>query len=322
MATLGEIELSLYDQLGFELNPDSKITRRVRHNINNAHREILGMYGIGSRLRRQVFPFTTTANSPYAVLPVASVHTFAIVNRTNQQALDECTLEDLRAVDPGLRSITTTPKKYVSLNKAAAVAQDPASATELFVVSDSASDGTGLAVNVEGMTSDGAYRAARVALNGLTRVSLGATITTWATITKFYLSAAAQGHVTLQDSSSVELARISPGMAYARYSRIQLYPTPSAAVQLYADIECHVANMTNSNDEPYLPEDFDWVLEAGCLMREYTKREKLPLFQVEKGRWDNGIKGIRKFINRSSGAITRPGRMALSQLGPWFPRGT
>src|SRR5260221_8494845 len=118
-------------------------------------------------------------------------------------------------------------------------------------------------------------------MNGLTAVSFGATLT-WLQITKFYIqlgtgaTTTAVGNVTLNSVSGLgaELSRITAGHSYARYSRLHLHPTPTQVNTYYADVVLHVEDLANADDEPFLPEDFHYLLKVGAKRKEYDKREK------------------------------------------------
>lgn len=315
---LGDTRLALYDRLGFNSSPDSVVTRRLDRYINTSHKEIITKKSMG-RLRRTVLPFTSNAGSPFAVLPQAAVQVLAIADRATNRILDEITLQDLRARDPGLNFASTIPDAYTIINMAASVALDPSSATQLFAVSTSAADGTGISAIVEGIITGGYYRRAMTAMNGVTPVALDSS-TAWIHITKFYLSGQATGNVTLtQGNGGNELARVVPGRSRARYTQIHFSGTPAAAATYYADVELHIDDMVNPSDEPYIPEDYDWLLECGALRLEYLRRGSPAIMQykAELGRWIDGVKELQAFVTRLSGVARGPRRSyQFSQL-PW-----
>jgi hypothetical protein len=189
-----DIQLAVFDRLNFGVSPDPAIRRQVQFDINVGHRQILGMKGFGV-LRRTILPATSTAASPYMVLPQAATSIIAIVDRSNNRILKPVTLQDVRYRDPGQNFTGSIPDSYTVLNYAAPVALDPSAAASLFVISDSASDSSGTAVNVEGLTTGGLYRRASISLNGLTGVNISTAITNWIHIIKFYASSLAAGNM-------------------------------------------------------------------------------------------------------------------------------
>lgn len=310
----------LYDRLGYQQTPDSAVTRRLRAFLNEAQHEVFGLKGF-SLLRRQPMTFASVANSPFATLPQAVVSIQNIADRLNRRNLDVLNLLDVRWRDPGLAQIVSVPNAYAILDLSAAVALDPTAASALYVVSDSAADGTGISAFVEGLVTGGYSTRITSALNGVTPVQLG-TLATWEHITKFYVSGPATGHISLHQTSGIgpELARIQPARTYARYTRIHLSPTPSAALTYTADVERHLEEMLSPTDESLLPEDFHFVLEAGALMREYARRRSTDQWQIESTKWNKGVGNLRVFVNRYAGLAgkRRGSATGFSQLGPWF----
>lgn len=317
---LGQLELGLYDRLGYNSTPDSAVTRRVRAALNQAQRKIMGMKPF-ARLRRAVLTCTSVANTPFMVLPQAAVSIAVVADRTNKYPLDEITLQELRFRDPGLASSSANPNAYAIINYSAAVARDPAAQNSLWAVSDSAADGSGVSVSIEG-TAGGYYRRANLTLNGLTAVNLASSISTWEHVTKFYMSAVASGNVTLLEGSGVgtELARIVPGHSNGKYTQLHLSPTPSAAVTYYCDCELHVEDMININDEPMIPEDFHWLLPCEVMKVEFKKREKLALWKIEQAEWMQGLADLKAFVAKRGGIArggSRDSRSRVSQFsGP------
>lgn len=324
---LGQIELALYDRLGFDANPDPAVTRRFRRYINDAHREVLGKKGF-QRLRRRTLTAVCVANSPYMVMPQAANAIIVIADRTNNRNLTPISLQDLRYRDPGLNFSGSIPDSYAIINMAACVALDPSAAASLFIISDSASDGSGLAVNIEGITSAGVVRRASVALNGVTAVNIDANCTTWVAVTKFYLSGSAAGNVTLHQTSGVgtELALISKGRSYPRYTQIHLSPTPSAAATYYCDVELHIEDMVNVTDEPLIPEDYHRLLESGALKREFLRRKDMAELSVEQATWRDTLADLQVWV-RARGGVSTGGQRGssgrqFSQLGSMFQSGS
>lgn len=332
MSTLSDIEATLYDRLGFDSAPATKVTTRLRRFINETQRQIIATRGC-SKIRRRVLPFSTVANTPFAVLPQSAVNIITIQDRVNQWVLDPVSIEDLRAEDPGLVAASSFPNRYVILNYAAPVAQDPTAACELFAVSTAGGDGATKTVMIEGITTGGYYRSASVALNGGNPVSLGAAITDWIGVTKFYIAPSsgttlvnATGNITLtQGLAGAELGRIPIGRAFARYTRLHMHPTPSAIGTYYADVDLHIDDMSSLADEPYLPEDWHWMLVSGALMKEFQRRKQPVEYGEEKQAFKDGMSGLKLFLSKRSGValgLNRKYRMRFSQLGANFPVGT
>lgn len=282
--TLSEIETAVYDVLSVT-GSDSAVVRRIRRYINNAHRSVLCKRGFET-LRFRTFPLTCVANNPLFWLPpsVAAVRT--IGDRLNNRNLDKISLFDVRFRDPGLKFAGSIPDAYAEVTRSSPVAQDPALATSLYVLSDAAGDGSGLTAYVEGITSNGYPRVASVPMNGVTAVNVDVACSTWMTVTKFYVSGLAQGNVTLLDApTGNELSRIVRGSMGSRYILLHLSPTPSSALTYYCDVKLRITDMVNPADEPLFLEDYEHALISGALRQEYKKREKLSEFQAEDSYW-------------------------------------
>lgn len=328
---LSELLSEMYDRFNFPASPAAEVTTRFTRYLNDTQKQIISTRGC-SRVTRRTLPFSSRAADPFATLPQAVKNVYQIADRTQQWSLDKMDLMDMRAQDPGMVQ-NCAPWGYDVYNYAAPVDLDPSDASQLWVKSDDAGDtGATKTVYVEGLVTGGYYRKASVALNGLTAVNLSAAISSWITVTKFYIGPAsgvtipvATGNITLMEDSGTgtELARIPPGRTFARYTRIQFYPTPAAIATFYADVDVHIENMSVASDEPYLPEDYHWLLSKGGMVREYMKRGKVIEAGEERKMFKDGVDGLKAYLRRYGGVPGgRGGRRQFSQLGPWFPAGS
>lgn len=318
---LGDIETGLYDRLGYGPNPESSVIRKIRALLNIAHRTVLTKRGCAS-LRRKTLTAACAANDPLMVLPQAVASISVITDRLHQLPLGKISLQEIRRRDPGLLFTSVIPESYTVINWASPVAIEPSVPSSLFAISDSTADGTGLSVIVEGIVTGGYRRRAVIAMNGTTAVNLDSTVTTWIAVSKFYLSGPAKGSITLRQTSGVgtELSRITPGRASAKYTQIHLSGTPGSVLTYYCDVELQISDMVDPYDEPLLPEDFQYILEAGVLKEWSYGREKLPMWKIKQKDWDDGVKDLLAHLSRESG-VANQRRRGYSQLGPWFPDG-
>lgn len=328
---LGTIETAIYAYFGHGSTStvQTDVRDRIRQGINEDHRHILTKKGMKS-LRKALLTFASVANSPFAVLPQAMSKVIAVSDRINGKALIEATLQEIRIADPGLTSVASYPDQYFIDNYASYVAQDPTDASAIFAKSTSATDGATKTAFIEGIVTGGYYQTSSVVLNGVTAVQFGA-LATWILITKFYIgltaggATTATGNVTLHEDSGIgtEMARIPPGRDKPRYTRIHLYPTPTAANTYYADGLIHVEDLANYTDEPLLPEDFHDILIIGAKRREYSKREKVALFKIQDDQWKSRIAELRDWLVSPSGiAYSEERRRRYSQLGSYFEAGS
>lgn len=301
---------------------------RVTQYINETYQEILSKKGIGKKLRQKTLPFTTVANSPIAVLPQAT-HRVSndIVDRLNRRVYSPISLSDTRQRDPGQAYSSSAPFGYTVLGMAEAVGIDPTMSTAVYVVSDSASDVGGMNVYIEGVTTDGQIRTATATPAGTSYVQLkGAgslVISTWVILTKFYITARCAGNIILTSGlAGTEIARIAPGHTYARYTRLNIYPTPTAVLTLYADVELALSPLLSTYDEPIFDQDFHWLLISGSLLKEYIRNGKFSEYDREMIRWKQGISDLRSHIQAPLGGTVNARTDQWSQLGPNFPAGT
>lgn len=281
---LSSLLSELYRRLDYTSSPPSVITTRLTAFVNTTHRQILTTPGLDV-LRDDTTTFASVANQAVYGLPPAISRIETMTDRTTQINLQQLTLDDIRASDPG--AVQTGPP-YGYVNRGWQQVQlQPTAATGLWIASSSASDTT-QSVKVETVRTGGYEYAAAATVNGTTRVQVGA-FTDHIEVTKFYLSAVGVGTISLYDAASAgnELARIAIGGTYARYLAIQLFPTPASIITYYVDYVRDVPDMANATDEPLLPQDFHYVLVEGALLKEWTKlddtRRSAALTDYTKG---------------------------------------
>lgn len=318
---LVDLENDLYRRLGGSATNDKT---RFDSFINETQREILRMKHF-QIFRRKIVTISSIANVPFVAIPRGAVRLLSMLDRTNDYYLEEKSMQWLRSIDPSLRATAANPWAYVIYDMASPVMRQPASAGIPTFVSSSAGDTT-QTVFMEGMrtptTVFGPYSADSKTVNGVTPVSFSFSMES---ISKFYLSATCTGHITMSDASANVLSVIPAGQTFARYTLMHLYPVPTTAQTYYCDIETHVEDMSNANDEPLIPEDFHHLLSIGARIKEYEKREKWKersiLIATE---WDPEIRKMKTWVNRQTGIVNPYGdaRRRYSQLGPWFEAGT
>jgi hypothetical protein len=315
--TLNQMLQVLYDRLDYESDPPTAVTRRLMGYINQTQRDTLRLKGM-SALRRRILPFSTVANSPYAVMAQAMTQVFMCVDRTsNFRPIVPKDIAWIWQRDPGLQ-LTGPPDVFALLDYAAPVAQDPAAATELFAVSSSAADTT-QNVYLEGITANGYRRqVGPILLTGVGQVSLSAAITDWTVISRWFIDSVAAGLVSLRDSSANDLGYIPPGTTYPRYTKIQLNPTPSTVSTLYAYGLIEVYDLVFGADWSIFPNDFVHLLIEGAMEREYEKREKPTLSREFAKKKKDIIADLRSYLQTPQ-AMKGMGMMGFSALGPWYP---
>lgn len=319
---LGEQLAKLYRHFGYASSPASEITTRFTSQLNETQEEILARPGLSSLLQGSL-PVTSTANQPLLALPQAVARLKHLYEATNDQYIYPKSLSWYRQAYPDPAAVTGTPDGLVDMGMLG-IAVQPSDASSIFVDSTSASD-TNTAY-LEGYRTGGYFVSKSVTMTGTTAVNISTAITDWLFLTKFYLSAAAVGEVTLHEDASggTELARIPLGQTFARYRRIALAPTPATAISYTADFEWDPQNMSNSNDEPLLPPRFHRLLNIGARMKEYLKKDDARYTAAER-EFEQGIKDLIYFVaSQAVGTpvMGRPQSRRPSQLGPYFPSGS
>lgn len=306
-----------YRRLGFGTSPGSEVTTRLTAFANDAHKEILND-PVFSRLKRFTVPFATYASVSSAPLPRAATKAFSVVDRSNDYKLEEVSLDWIREQDPGQDFTTGTPQCWAVKNYSSPIARQPSNSSQLLVDSTAAGD-TGTAY-IEYIDSNGDVVQASVTMTGTTAVNLGGSDVV--AVIDFYLSAAAAGQVTLVEDSEggTELARIGVGDTRARYTLLEIFPTPSSALTLYADVEIFVTDLVNGTDEFLVPDDFREAIVHGIRRREFEKQDK----DKEENRAERArLRALSPLKFKVHQYVTnRTAGHGWSQLGPYYPAGS
>lgn len=315
--TLSALLAELYRRCDFTTSPPTAITTRLTAFLNTTQRQILTTPGL-DRLRDDTLTFASVASQALYGLPPVIAKVESVTDRTTLIDLAPATLSDLRRSDPGV-VLTGTSDTYI-LRGLQQVAVQPIAATGLWVVSTAAGDTQNCFIET---VRSGGYASvgAAVAVTGVTRKALG-TLTDHVEVTKFYLSTAAVGAVSLYDSATVgvELARIPIGGTYARYQGIQLYPTPTAAITYYVDYVRTLTDLVNPTDEPVLHEDFHYLLVEGALIKEWTKVDDTRR-QAALADYKKGVSDLKYFVTCPPDYVARRGVSGggRSRFGANFP---
>jgi hypothetical protein len=286
--------------------------------LNESHRQILRRPGMET-LRYGSLPFASVENQKLYALPAQGI---ARINRiteaTNDRRLVYRTPDWLDTVAPD--PTTGTPWAWIPRGFAEVHTQ-PSDASSVFVDSTSASD-TNTAY-VEGITTGGYYQSKSVTMTGTTAVDISSAVSDWIFITKFYLSAAAVGAVTLHEDASggTELSKIAIGDVRAQFHAFQLYLTPSGVITYTADVLRAIPDMSNDTDEPLLPEDFHDLLIDMAELKELRKGDDPNRWHMLQSDIKRGEADLRTFITAHPDWRPEFGGPAheFSSLGAWFP---
>jgi len=301
----------------------SATATRYKEALNEAHRQLLRRPGMEG-LRQGTVTFASVANQKMYALPTQGI---ARINRiteaTNDRKLAYRTPTWLDETAPDAVSLTGTPWAWIPRGFSEVHTQ-PSNASSVFVDSTSASD-TGTAY-VEGITSGGYYQSKSVTMTGQTAVDISTAVADWIQITKFYLSTAAVGIVTLHEDASggTELAKIAIGDVRAQFSAFQLFLTPSAVITYTADVLRAIPEMSNDTDECLLPQDFEDLLIDKAELKELRKQDDPNRYAMLQADVKRGEAELATFV--TSHPDWRPEfggyRSEFSSLGAWFPADT
>lgn len=321
--TLTQLLADYYRRTGFSTTVDSATSTRATSFLNEVQQEILSEPGMESLLFDSM-TFDSVASTPQYSLPRGVGRIRQMTQTSHDLALGVQSLHWYRSAYPDPTASTGIPEAWVDLGYVA-YSVPPSNASTVFVDSTSASD-TNTAY-LEGIRTGGYAASVSVTMTGVTAVELTAAITDWISLTKFYLSVAAVGTVTLHEDASggTELSRIPIGETRAQYRRIALAICPSSAITYTVDFERNVTDMINGTDEPVLPPQFHRLLVSGARLKEYLKQNQMDRFTVAKLEYEKGIRKLKYFLySQAVGTPNLMGRGAsrMSRLGPWFPVGT
>jgi hypothetical protein len=292
--------------------------------LNEAHRQILRKPGLES-LRQGTVTFASVADQKFYALPTQGV---ARINRitetTNDRKMEYRTPDWLDRVAPDQSSLTGTPWAWIPRGLSEVHTQ-PSDASSVLVDSTSASD-TAITAYVEGITSGGFYQSKSVTMTGTTAVTLSAAVTDWIQITKFYLSAAAVGIVTLHEDASAgtELSKIAIGDVRAQYSAFQLFLTPSSAITYTADVLRAIPEMVNATDEFLIPQDFEDLIIDRAELKELKKQDDPDRYAMVQADIKRGESELVSFITAHPDWRPEFGgpQSEYSSLGSYFPADT
>lgn len=312
-----DIQLSLYRKMGYADSPPSEVSIRLKMFLNEIHRRILGLPGM-AHLRQSQTTFTTVASTPQYSLPPDVARIIGIRDASNDAVLRGQSWEWYMSQEPDPTSTTGIPEYWAPVGQVA-VARQPSAAGRIYVKSTSASDTT--LCYIEGTRTGGYPFTASVAMTGSTYAQVG-TFTDVVAINNWYLASSAVGTVTLHqddEGRAEDLAQIAIGHAHARYLRIALWPTPSSALTLTLDYSRDVEDMVDNTDEPLVPRDFAWVLEAGARMLEYERLDDRR-YAAAKADFEKGVRNLKWFVTQQADSLGHAA--GRSQLGPWYPAGS
>lgn len=308
-----------YGQGGTTVAPD--VAARVAANLNEGTRNILRDPELGPELRHMTLTISSVINKKLYPIPNVFSRINSIVQETNDRRLGLMTFQRFRQIDPGERA-TGMPYSYIEWGRAVAFAQPATTGTGLWVASSAAGDTT-QTVDVQGVRLNGDPDIPRTAaLNGVTRVAVGA-LTDYVGVIQFTVRTTIAGAVSLYDAAAAgnELARIPAGHKSVFGLLIRLFPTPSAALDYVVDGQINIQPMVQDTDIPALPEDFQDIPYLFAKMREY-ERTNVQLWKIAKDEYEEKRNDLRVYIQFPDDYRPVAGQRStiarVSTLGAWF----
>ena len=282
---------AVYRRLGISETQSGDTATRVKGFINRWERQFLSRPIFQSLRQTQVTEATVANQWRYGVKLQTISH---ITERTNDRRLVKRTEESWRRSFPDPTEDTGDPVAWIPLGKTR-IKKRPANASELFVISSSASDTN--TARAEVIRAGGEVRLVSVTMTGVTGVSLDTAITDVVDVLDVYVSTAAVGLIELREDSGTGtvLSEIDIGETYPRYTEIVFAPTPSSALTMYIDGTARMTDLVNDNDESLIPEDFHDIHVDGAVYDEYLHigraadykwlRDEIKLRQQELSTW-------------------------------------
>ncbi len=316
--TLSDLLTELYRRLNHPSSPDTSVTQRLTMFLNTRHRKLLTTPGL--RATRNGFgTLTSVASQAEYGLPYGVTRLLGVRDRQNDRALSPMAWETYRAVNPD-PTTTSTPDSFVPLGDRAVFRRPGAQG--VWAASSSAGDTQNALFvgNLSTSTPRGRALSTTTALTGTSRVRLGGA-NTYDDVETVSLATAAVGEVTLYDAAAAGnvLGVIHSGRRTAKTFVIALHPTPGSVLDYDLDYEQALIDLTNSWDEPLLPEDFHDLLVLGALQDEFLSRDDTR-YGTAKAEYDARLRELKAFAYNHRAATAPVSRPELAPLGPWFPR--
>jgi hypothetical protein len=286
--------------------PPATQTRWLAY-MNNRHREMLTKV---TKLRDSNITLTTTSGLQQYSLPVSVNKVKDIYDpKTNMRKLVERDRMWVRTFDPRAE-VTSFGPPSVWVDMGFVPWQTRIStASKMYAVSTSTDTGN---LTIEYVRSGGFPGAAHANLTSTTPIQLG-TDTDIIEITKMYLSAGANGFVSLKaaNGTGTTISTLGPGQTFARYRSILLWPTPNSSnLVLSIDYTRQIPDATvNVNDESLLPPDWQWLLTLAVQMDEFKKMDD-NRYATAKAEYEQGVKNMISDVLNNDDWIVIPGEPA------------
>jgi hypothetical protein len=309
--------LQLQDQTlracGHTTAATSEPRTRVKAEINAWQRRILTRPGYSRLLRDSENTFTTVAGQRVYGLGMQLGRLLGIQAVTDRTVLALRDTAWLRRV--GVISSSGTASAYVPRGWFP-VQTNPTIATGIFANSSSVADTTQI-VDWEFTAASLNRIAGQTTLNGTTPVQLG-TSTTVVEVVRLSLRTPAAGIVEIGTTpGSGNVLTLPIGQLSSRFLHVELFPSPSSALEYRIDFTREIADMVNDTDQPLLPPDYHHLLAMGA---EYDEWRKLSDDRMVPTKQDleNEIRSLNAWV-WDLPDDSQLGRIPVSRLGGAYP---
>jgi hypothetical protein len=288
------------------------------------HRRILSMPG-GDRFRLVTIEnVSIAASASTVILPTVFSRIDHVVDLTHNLPLEERGLSWWRSWPP-LSIATGTPFCYINLGVVPNVTQPTGAVGWTNLVSDSAAD-TAVKGKVSVRLANGSQASAEATLTGTSLVRIG-TWTTAKQILDWHLETAAAGTVTLSAYEPMltteALGTISPGFLENRGVELALVPTVAQTTTLKVDGQRAIDMNLAAVDTPWIPPEWEHLLEWGARCLEYEKQDDDRLVHT-RNELEAELKRFKYETQNGPDYLPVPGKATIStgsNLGPYYPKG-
>jgi hypothetical protein len=318
MATFGTLVGRLQDHF----STGSGSAARYLLFLQEWHRRLLQAPG-ADLYRQRTLSMTYGSGLVSVTLPSAFSRLDHLVSITDNLPLTEKSLGWWRSIPPTSMA-AGTPFAYIVLGLRPTAVDPAATGKPTYVVSSAVGDTTQVAT-IRALLLDGTVAQANATLTGTARVQVG-TWTTAINILGFFLQTVATGTVTLYDAAAA--GNVLGTIPASRYdllrTAIALVPTPSGDRTLQVDGQLALDAPMTTTDRPWIPEEWEHVLEMGARLNEYEKQDddryaalqRALAAEEKKFRWFC----VNRPDYRPTPGMTNPVQ-TTSNLGPYYPAG-
>lgn len=223
---------------------------------------------------RDDYSFDTIAGTQDYVLPDDFGKEVYVYDSTNKREIRPISRQNLVRYYSG-SGLDTTGTSYRYLIWEDTVKTQPSSASQLTIISSSASDTT-QNILIRGIDSNGMEITERKQLNGTTNVT---TTNSFSRIKGISKDAETTGYVTVSAGSDT-IAKLAPTVLEARYKKIKLHFVPTSTITI--KMPYYIKPMPLSENEDYPVIDIADLIERGATADAWRYKRQFAKAQAEE----------------------------------------